>query len=121
MSTVETNSAVHHDQENGIHFSPPLYRQRYMFTLDYIEQDPTLHSLFDIGCGTGQLLTIGKYRTRHIQLVAAIDIVRYELDEAYFRLKPLSVEYMMFRRETPLHLYILHGTIFLSITEYSVG
>mgnify|MGYP002378880709 CR=1 FL=1 len=97
------------DHEGGIHFTPPLYRQRYMFALDMIERDPSLYSLLDIGCGTGQLLTIGKYRNPHIQLVAAIDILRYELDEACFRLKPLPVEYMMYRRETPLHTYIIHG------------
>ena len=97
------------DQEGGIHFTPPLYRQRYMFALDLIQRDSTLHSLLDIGCGTGQLLTIGKYRNPHIQLTAAVDLVRYELDEACFRLKPLPVEYMMFRRETPLHIYVIHS------------
>jgi hypothetical protein len=109
-----TDAPVHHipDDEGAIHFSPPLYRQRYMFTLDVIQRDPTLHSLLDIGCGTCQLLTIGKYRNPHIQLTAAIDILRYELDEACFRLKPLPVEYMVFRRETPLHMYVLHGKLF---------
>ena len=103
----------HHipDNEGGIHFTPPLYRQRYTFTLDIIQRDPTLHSLLDIGCGTCQLLTIGKYRNPHIQLAAAMDILRYQLDEACFRLKPLPVEYMVFRRETPLHMYVLQGKI----------
>ncbi|UJR37978.1 hypothetical protein I4U23_030660 [Adineta vaga] len=122
MASVETSSTipknhstskspVHHipDHEGGIHFTPPLYRQRYQFILDTIQNDPTLYSLLDIGCGTCQLLTIGKYRNPHIQLVAAIDIIRYQLDEACFRLKPLPVEYMVFRRETPLHMYVLHG------------
>lgn len=105
---------AHHipDHEGGIHFTPPLYRQRYTFTLDIIDRDPTLHSILDIGCGTCQLLTVGKYRNPHIQLAAGIDILRYQLDEACFRLKPLPVEYMMFRRETPLHLYVLHGKIY---------
>jgi hypothetical protein len=109
-----TEQSLHHipDHEGGIHFTPPLYRQRYLFTLDVIQRDPTLHSLLDIGCGTCQLLTIGKYRNPHIQLTAAIDILRYELDEACFRLKPLPVEYMIFRRETPLHMYVLHGKLF---------
>lgn len=109
QQTSETPVHRVSDHEGGIHFSPPLYRQRYMFVLDLIERDPSLYSLLDIGCGTGQLLTIGKYRNPHIQLVAAIDILRYELDEACFRLKPLPVEYMIHRRETPLHTYILHG------------
>jgi hypothetical protein len=106
--------SLHHipDHEGAIHFTPPLYRQRYSFTLDFIQSDPTLHSLLDIGCGTCQLLAIGKYRNPQIQLAAAIDIVRYELDEACFRLKPLPVEYMVFRRETPLHMYVLHGKFF---------
>lgn len=108
MSESDTKSTSH-DHEGGIHFNPPLYRQRYAFVLDCIGRDPTLHSLFDIGCGTGQLLTIGRYRNPHIQLIAGIDILRYELDEAYFRLKPLSVEYVMFRRETPLHIFLLQG------------
>lgn len=104
---------VHHipDHEGEIHFTPPLYRQRYMFALDIIQRDPTLQSLLDIGCGTCQLLCIGKYRTPQIQLAAAIDITRYELEEACFRLKPLPVEYMIFRRETPLHMYVLHGKL----------
>ncbi|CAF0911034.1 unnamed protein product [Rotaria sordida] len=110
-NTQTSDSSSHHipDHEGGIHFNPPLYRQRYMFTLDIIQRDPSLHSLLDIGCGTCQLLTIGKYRNPHIQLVAAIDIIRYQLDEGCFRLKPLPVEYMIFRRETPLHTYVLHG------------
>jgi len=114
-----TEPPVHHipDHEGGIHFTPPLYRQRYMFTLDVIQRDPTLHSLLDIGCGTCQLLTIGKYRNPHIQLSAAIDILRYQLNEACFRLKPLPVEYMIFRRETPLHMYILHSKIFQFISN----
>jgi len=109
-----TEPPSHHipDHEGGIHFTPPLYRQRYTFTLDIIQRDPTLHSLLDIGCGTCQLLTIGKYRNPHIQLAAAIDIIRYQLDEACFRLKPLPVEYMIFRRETPLHMYVLHGKLY---------
>lgn len=106
---VETSIHRVPDHEGEVHFNPPLYRQRYTFTLDLIDRDPTLHSLLDIGCGTCQLLAIGKYRNPHIELAAAIDIVRYELDEACFRLKPLPVEYMIFRRETPLHMYILHG------------
>ena len=97
------------DQEGGIHFTPPLYRQRYSFAVDAIEREPTLHSLLDIGCGTCQLLSIGKYRNQHLQLAAAVDIVRSEVDEACFRLKPLPVEYVVFRRSTPLHIYILHG------------
>lgn len=110
MSTSEPNNNSNvHDHEEGVHFSPPLYRQRYSFVLDYIGRDSTFHSLLDIGCGTGQLLTIGRYRNPHIQLIAGIDVLRFELDEAYFRLKPLSVEYVMFRRETPLHIYLLHG------------
>ncbi|CAF0976750.1 unnamed protein product [Adineta ricciae] len=122
MATVETKStestnhpekqlSTHHipDHEGEVHFTPPLYRQRYQFALDIIQNDPSLYSLLDIGCGTCQLLTIGKYRNPHIQLAAAIDIVRYQLDEACFRLKPLPVEYISFRRETPLHMYILHG------------
>ncbi|CAF2430739.1 unnamed protein product [Rotaria sp. Silwood2] len=106
-----SNSSSHHisDHEGGIHFNPPLYRQRYMFTLDMIQRDSSLHSLLDIGCGTCQLLTIGKYRNPHIQLIAAIDIIRYQLDEGCFRLKPLPVEYLIFRRETPLHMYVLQG------------
>ncbi|CAF3332787.1 unnamed protein product [Rotaria socialis] len=103
--------STHHipDNEGGIHFTPPLYRQRYLFTLDLIQHDSSLHSLLDIGCGTCQLLTIGKYRNPHIQLIAAIDIIRYQLEEGCFRLKPLPVEYMIFRRETPLHMYVLYG------------
>lgn len=107
------------DHEGGIHFTPPLYRQRYQYALDLIDRDLTLHSLLDIGCGPGQLLCIGKYRNPHIQLVGAIDIVRYELDEACFRLKPLPVEYMIFRRDTPLHMYVVHGKRLLSRTASS--
>ena len=109
MSTSEIGSTSQ-DHEEGVHFSPPLYRQRYAFVLDYVAGDPTLHSLLDVGCGTGQLLTAGKYRNPHIQLIAGIDLLRLELDEAYFRLKPLSVEYILFRRATPLHMYLLQGT-----------
>lgn len=106
-----SNPSLHRmpDHEGGVHFNPPLYRQRYMFALDTIQRDPTFHSLLDIGCGTCQLLTIGKYHNPHIQLVAAIDVIRYQLDEGCFRLKPLPVEYMIFRRETPLHIYLLQG------------
>lgn len=110
--TIEASSHHIPDHEGEIHFTPPLHRQRYIFTLDLIQRDPTLHSLLDIGCGTCQLLTIGKYRNPHIQLAAAIDIARYQLDEACFRLKPLPVEYMIFRRETPLHMYVLYGKFF---------
>ncbi|CAF0753235.1 unnamed protein product [Adineta steineri] len=109
IPTSELSSHHIPDNEGEVHFTPPLYRQRYMFTLDIIERDPTLYSLLDIGCGSCQLLTIGKYRNPHIQLAAAVDIVRFELDEACFRLKPLPVEYMVFRRETPLHMYVLHS------------
>jgi hypothetical protein len=108
------------DHEGEVHFTPPLYRQRYMFALDMIQRDPTLHSLLDIGCGTCQLLTIGKYRNPHIQLAAAIDIIRYELDEACFRLKPLPVEYMLFRRETPLQMYVIHGKLFLFLNSRNI-
>ncbi|CAF3441016.1 unnamed protein product [Rotaria sp. Silwood1] len=110
-SNQMSDSSLHQmsDHEGGIHFNPPLYRQRYTFTLDLIQRDPSLHSLLDIGCGTCQLLTIGKYRNPHIQLIAAIDIIRYQLDEGYFRLKPLPIEYMIFRRETPLHMYVLQS------------
>jgi hypothetical protein len=113
--TSETLSHHIPDHEGGVHFTPPLYRQRYMFTIDLIQRDSTLHSLLDIGCSTCQLLSIGKYRNPHIQLAAAIDIIRYQLDEACFRLKPLPVEYMIFRRETPLHMYVLYGKRFLLI------
>ena len=109
------------DHEGGIHFTPPLYRQRYMFALDFIQRDPSLHSLLDIGCGTCQLLCIGKYRNPGIELAAAIDITRYEVDEACFRLKPLPVEYMIFRRETPLHLYILHGKLYFQLISYLIS
>ena len=105
------------DHEGGIHFTPSLYRQRYMFTLDTIQRNSTLHSLLDIGCGTCQLLTIGKYRNPHIRLIAAIDIIRYQLDEGCFRLKPLPVEYIIFRRETPLHIYVVHGKMSRSFME----
>lgn len=109
-----TDTSSHHipDHEGGIHFTPPLYRQRYNFTLDLIQRDPSLHSVLDIGCGTCQLLTYGRYRNPHIQLIAAIDIIRFQLDEGCFRLKPLPVEYIVYRRETPLHMYILHGKYF---------
>lgn len=117
MSSIETGtdqisnvtSQSLPDHEDGVHFTPPLYRQRYKFVLDTIEQDSTLHSLLDIGCGTGQLLTVGKYRNPHIQLAAAIDINQYEMQEAAYRLKPLPVEYINFRRDTPLHIYLLLG------------
>ena len=111
-STTQVNQPSSHplpDHEEGIHFTPPLYRQRYKFVLDTIEQDLTLHSLLDIGCGTCQLLTMGKYRNPHIQLAAAIDINQHEIEAAFDRLKPLPVEYINFRRETPLQIYILTG------------
>jgi SAM-dependent methyltransferase len=102
------------DHEGNIQFKPRLYRQRYSFTLDWIERDATLHSLLDIGCGTCQLLTIGKYRNPHIQLITGIDIARAELDDAYVHVQPLPIEYMCFRRETPLHMYIVHGKLLSS-------
>ena len=105
--------AVDHipDHEGGIRFTPPLYRQRYTFALDLINRDSTLRSVLDIGCGTCQLFTVGKYTNSHTELAVAIDIVRYEIDEACFRLKPLPVEYVIFRRQTPLHMYLLHGEL----------
>ena len=114
MSSVEaTTMAVDHipDHEGEIRFTPPLYRQRYTFTLDLINCDPTLRSVLDIGCGTCQLFTVGKYTSSHTELAVAIDIVRHEIDEACFRLKPLPVEYVIFRRQTPLHMYLLHGEL----------
>lgn len=126
MSSVETASSTDQiksvpDHEDGVHFTPPLYRQRYKFVLDTIEQDHSFHSLLDIGCGTCQLLTVGKYRNPHIQLAAAIDINQYEMQEAAYRLKPLPVEYINFRRETPLHIYLLLGKCYpwkFSLTFY---
>ena len=99
------------DHEGEIRFTPPLYRQRYTFTLDLIERDSSLRSVLDIGCGTCQLFTIGKYTNAHTELAVAIDIVRHEIDEACFRLKPFPVEYVIFRRRTPLQMYLLHGKL----------
>ena len=112
MATAELHHMPSHDScdhQGDIHFYPPLYRQRYEFALNLISNNSNLHSLLDIGCGTCRLLTIGKYRNPHIQLAAAIDINRFELEQAAFYLRPLPVEYAVFRRETPLCMYLLHG------------
>lgn len=101
------------DHHGEIHFSPPLYKQRYNFTINLIENDPSLKTIIDIGCGTGHLFSIGRHRFHHLQLAVGIDINRFDLDQACFHLTPLPVEYLHFRRETPLKLYLLQGKTLL--------
>jgi SAM-dependent methyltransferase len=98
--------ADHHDH---VQFSPPLHRQRYDFVLNEISRDLTLQSLLDIGCGTCQLLRLGKFRNPHVQLAVAIDINSSQLDESFELLKPLPIEYVIYRRETPFELFFVHG------------
>lgn len=94
-------------------FDVPLSCQRYQWVQKCIEDDPSIRSVTDLGCGNGRLnvwlRTIG-----HLELINYIDCDYHLLnDQIDFHFMPPFMEMLMGRQEADkaLQINVYHGDI----------
>lgn len=87
-------------------FSPPLSTQRYCWVQNFLQQEHSIKSLTDVGCGNGRMLNWLK-TVSHLEQVNCIDsdhlMLEYEMDN-YFR--PNLCEMLFGRRNSDKQLDI---------------
>jgi 2-polyprenyl-3-methyl-5-hydroxy-6-metoxy-1,4-benzoquinol methylase len=90
-------------------FDPPLWRQRRVFASQTIQQNPSIHSVLDIGCGEGALLQILLNDTKYSE-IAGLDVDLKALALAEDSCAPGTMDHK-YLRELPVHLTLYYGSI----------
>ncbi|XP_037682413.1 small RNA 2'-O-methyltransferase [Choloepus didactylus] len=90
-----------------IKFNPPLYRQRYQYIKDLVEQHKP-KKVADLGCGDTSLLWILKFH-KCIELLVGVDTDEDKLRWKEYKLSPVSGDYIK-PRELTMTVTLYHGS-----------
>ncbi|XP_004449047.1 small RNA 2'-O-methyltransferase [Dasypus novemcinctus] len=90
-----------------IKFNPPLYRQRYQYIKDLVEQHKP-KKVADLGCGDTSLLWILKFH-KCIELLVGVDTDEDKLRWKEYKLCPVSGDYIK-PRELTMTVTLYHGS-----------
>ncbi|XP_006919857.2 small RNA 2'-O-methyltransferase isoform X1 [Pteropus alecto] len=91
-----------------IHFSPPLYRQRYNFVKDLVDQHKP-KKVADLGCGNASLIQTIKCHSC-IELLVGVDINKDKIDSQRCTLSPFCGDYLS-PRDLNLSIILYHGSV----------
>ncbi|XP_008067857.1 small RNA 2'-O-methyltransferase [Carlito syrichta] len=95
-------------REMVIEFNPPLYRQRYQFVKDLVdEREPK--KVADLGCGDTSLMTLLRV-CPCIELLVGVDINKDTLQRRRHKLSPFIGHYLS-PRDLDLTITLYHGSI----------
>ncbi|XP_049736153.1 small RNA 2'-O-methyltransferase isoform X2 [Elephas maximus indicus] len=90
-----------------IKFKPPLYRQRYQFVKDLVDQHEP-KKVADLGCGDTSLLWMLKFH-KCLELLVGVDTNEEKLRRKEYKLSPLVGDYLK-PRERTLTVTLYHGS-----------
>ncbi|KAI7799439.1 mall RNA 2'apos-O-methyltransferase [Triplophysa rosa] len=90
-------------------FSPPLYRQRYQFVVDYV-QTYRPRKVIDLGCADCCLLGKLKFHRDCVQLLVGVDINAASLLKRRRSLAPLMSDYLQ-PSNGPLTIELYQGSV----------
>ncbi|CAM9307108.1 unnamed protein product [Rangifer tarandus platyrhynchus] len=112
-NNMECNSVVDGNVEEVpskkvIKFNPPLYKQRYQFVKNLVEQHQP-KKVADLGCGDVCLLAILKYQ-KCIEELVGVDINEGRLKWSGSRLSPCVGDHLD-PRELDLAITLYHGSV----------
>ncbi|XP_070252480.1 small RNA 2'-O-methyltransferase isoform X1 [Myotis yumanensis] len=93
--------------KKAINFSPPLYRQRYSFVNDLVNQHKP-KKVADLGCGNASLIQMIKSHSC-LELIVGVDINKDKIGSQRCRLSPFSGEYLS-PRDLNLSIILYHGS-----------
>ncbi|XP_023577466.1 small RNA 2'-O-methyltransferase, partial [Octodon degus] len=109
---VQCNSVVDNFEEvcpgKVIKFKPPLYKQRYQFVRDLVDQHKP-KKVADLGCGDTELLRLLKIYPC-IQLLVGVDIDEEKLQSNGHHLSPYLGEFVK-PRSLDLTVTLYHGSV----------
>ncbi|XP_003479236.2 small RNA 2'-O-methyltransferase [Cavia porcellus] len=94
--------------EKVIRFKPPLYKQRYQFVRDLVDQHEP-KKVADLGCGDTELLRLLKIYPC-IQLLVGVDIDEEKLQSNGHHLSPYLGEFVK-PRDLDLTVTLYHGSV----------
>ncbi|CAG5863322.1 unnamed protein product [Menidia menidia] len=73
-------------------FSPPLYRQRHQFVIDFVKKNKP-RKVIDLGCGECSLMKKLRFH-REIQHLVGVDIDVHKIKKNMHDLAPISTDYL---------------------------
>ncbi|XP_058442307.1 small RNA 2'-O-methyltransferase isoform X2 [Marmota monax] len=94
--------------EKVIKFKPPLYKQRYQFVRDFVDQHKP-KKVADLGCGDTELLRLLKIYPC-IQRLVGVDIDKEKLQSNGHQLSPYLGEFVK-PRDLDLTVILYHGSV----------
>nr|KAF6413286.1 HEN methyltransferase 1 [Molossus molossus] len=93
--------------KKAINFFPPLYRQRYSFVNDLVNQHKP-KKVADLGCGNASLIQMIKSHSC-LELIVGVDINKDKIELQRCRLSPFSGDYLS-PRDLNLSIILYHGS-----------
>uniref|UniRef100_A0A4W4DYI9 Small RNA 2'-O-methyltransferase n=1 Tax=Electrophorus electricus TaxID=8005 RepID=A0A4W4DYI9_ELEEL len=90
-------------------FSPPLYKQRHQFVIEFVKRFAP-RKVLDVGCADCRLLTTLKVHRHGVELLAGVDIDCAAIQRRKHALAPLSSDYLV-PGDRPLTIELYHGSV----------
>lgn len=94
-------------------FVPPLYRQRYSYAYDVLNSPQwcqVMSRIVDLGTSECKFLRLLKNLPRAREVVG-VDMDLEVLEENQNCMEPLFVDFLHPRKETPLELFLMQGSV----------
>ncbi|XP_028823661.1 small RNA 2'-O-methyltransferase isoform X1 [Denticeps clupeoides] len=90
-------------------FSPPLYKQRYEFVVEFVKSND-VKSVLDVGCSNLSLLRRLRFLRHVVELLVGLDTDASAVRRSMFTLSPFPGDYLQ-PGERPLAVELYHGSV----------